>query len=125
LPYYGDEMKYVKKLPRLFLAIFTTSNFGCGGLGEPGTAFAVIPENATTTPGGTVNISVVVANADVLSYRYKVVGGAVNGTVAPNFNDRARAVYTAPQTPGAYTVEASFTQFGGQVYTGTVAITVQ
>lgn len=96
----------------------------CGGLGEPGTAFAVIPQNATTVPGGTVNISIVVANVDVVSYSYSVEGGNSNGTVVPVFNDHARAVYTAPMTPGTYKVDASFVQFGGQVNSGTVTISV-
>jgi hypothetical protein len=96
----------------------------CGGLGEPGTAFAVVPQNATVAPGGIVNISIIVANVDVVSYSYSVVGGNANGTVAPVFNDHARAVYTAPMNSGTYTVNASFVQFGGQVNSGTVTITV-
>jgi hypothetical protein len=118
-------MKVMNPIRAISVVALSVSLFACGGLGEPGTSFAVIPQNATTAQGGTVNISVIVANADVLSYHYTVVGGAANGTVVANFNDHARAVYTAPQTPGAYTVEASFTQFGGQVYSGTVAITVR
>ena len=96
----------------------------CGWLGTPGTAFTVSPKTATTTVGGKVNIIVVVANADVQSYHYSVEGGDANGTVVANFNDNARAQYTAPQTPGVYTVHASFVQFCGKTHTGDVTITV-
>ncbi len=98
---------------------------GCGGLGEPGTSFVVLPKTASTSPGQTVKLTVIVANADVADYQYSVEGGSANGTVAPVFNDHARALYTAPQTPGTYVVHASFIQFGGQVYSGTSTITVQ
>jgi hypothetical protein len=97
----------------------------CGGLGTPGTAFTVAPQTATTTVGGTVKIIVVVANAPVQSYHYSVEGGDANGTVVANFNDNARAQYTAPQTPGVYTVHASFVQFGGETHSADVTITVQ
>ena len=97
----------------------------CGGLGTPGTAFTVSPQTATTTIGGKVNIIVVVANADVQSYHYSVEGGDSNGTVVANFNDNARAQYTAPQTQGVYTVHASFVQFGGETHSSDVTITVE
>ena len=96
----------------------------CGGLGEPGTAFAVVPATATAVTGGTVKISIIVANADVNSYHYSVAGGNSNGIVSPVFNDPARAIYTAPNSPGTYTVNASFVQFGGHSESGTVTITV-
>lgn len=104
---------------------FLMTILACGGLGEPGTAFSVVPQSATTTPGGNVKIAVFVANADVVDYQYTVEGGNANGTVVPVFNDHARANYTAPQTPGTYIVHASFTQFGGQVNSADVTITVQ
>lgn len=96
----------------------------CGGLGTPGTAFAVSPKTATTTPGGTVNLIAVVANADVASYTYSVVGGSANGTVVKNFNDPARAQYTAPATPGVYTVHVTITEFSGNVDEDDATITV-
>ena len=97
----------------------------CGGLGDPGTSYAVLPKTANASPGQNVKLTVIVANADVVSFDYSVEGGDANGTVTPVFNDHARAIYTAPQTPGTYVVHASFTQFGGQVYSGTSTITVQ
>lgn len=118
----------MRNFSRLARTVALTGLFGtilaCGGLGEPGTAFAVVPKNATVAPGGTVNISIIVANVDVVSYSYSVEGGNANGTVVPVFNDHARAVYTAPMTPGSNTVNASFVQFGGQVNSGTVTISV-
>ena len=109
----------------LFALLLALTLVACGGLGEPGTAFTVVPQNATTTMGGKVNIAVIVANADVLNYSYSVEGGNANGTVAAVFNDNARATYTAPQTTGTFVVHASFTQFGGEQHSSDITITVQ
>lgn len=120
------SMRDISRLVRTVAQIsLVNALLACGGLGEPGTAFAVVPTTATAVTGGTVKISIIVANADVISYHYSVVGGNANGTVNPVFNDPARAIYTAPNSPGTYTVNASFVQFGGQVYSGSVTITVQ
>ena len=115
----ADETKRI-----IAVIALAASLFACGGLGEPGTAFAVVPATATVVTGGTVKISIIVANADVNSYHFSVVGGNSNGTVVPVFNDPARAIYTAPISPGTYTVNASFVQFGGHSESGTVTITV-
>ena len=117
---------YVMKAVRwiVFGALMSTV-LACGGLGEPGTAFTVAPKTATVALGGTVKITMIVLNADVVSYRYSVEGGNANGTVVGEFGDYARATYKAPQTPGVYTVRAEFTQFGGETHSDTVTITVQ
>ena len=115
-------MRFVRNL--LGCSVFLTI-LSCGGLGTPGTAWTLAPKTATTTPNGTVNIIVVVANAGVAFYNYSVEGGNTNGTVAKNFNDPARAQYTASSTPGTYTVNAGFTQINGQVHSDTITITVQ
>ena len=96
----------------------------CGGM-EFGTSFSVIPKTSTTTPGGTVKIAQIVANADVAFYTYSVEGGNANGVVTPVFNDASRATYAAPQIPGTFTIHAGFTQVNGEKHSSTITITVQ
>lgn len=96
----------------------------CGGM-EFGTSFSVIPQSATTTPGGTVKIAQIVANADVAFYTYSVEGGNANGVVTPVFNDPSRATYTAPQATGTYTIHAGFMQVNGEKHSSTITITVR
>jgi hypothetical protein len=72
-----------------------------------------------------VKIAIIVANADVISFAYSVEGGDVNGIVAPVFNDNSRAIYTAPSSPGTYTIHAKFTQIGGEQHSSDVLVTVQ
>ena len=114
----------MRRLAIGFLVGLVVLASGCGGY-QSGTSFAVLPHNATTTVGGTVKLTIIVANGDAVSYSYEVVGGSGNGMVTPVFNDHSRAVYQAPQVAGTYTIHAGFTLFTGETDSGDITITVQ
>ena len=107
---------------------------GCGGGGKddtynpalvaptgppapPAVAVSVSPPSATIVVGGTQTFTASVTNTTNTAVTWSVQGGAANGSID------AGGTYTAPGTPGTFTVVA--TSIADPTRSGTATVTVQ
>lgn len=93
---------------------------GCGGGGGAGgtatVTVAVMPPAPAVAPAATVQFNAVVTGTTNTAVTWSVPGGATNGTITP------AGLYTAPGTPGTYTVRA--TSVTGSSRFGEATVTV-
>lgn len=112
-------------LPRMLarflaLAAFFTAVLvglhGCAGGGATLTGYLITPNPAVVVIGRTLQLTAIPVGTKIDQVAWSVVGGAANGTVS------ASGLYTAPGTPGTYTVKVA--SKSNSSVSGTIAVDV-
>lgn len=105
-------MKARKSLALLITGACALALAACGGGGGGGAAVTFTPATATVAAGASIPLAVTASGVTDLSMNFTASGGTVSQT----------GVYTAPATPGVYTVTA--TSKANSAVSGTATITV-
>nr|WP_320133180.1 LamG-like jellyroll fold domain-containing protein [uncultured Holophaga sp.] len=80
---------------------------------SPVDSVTVTPSDLTLTPGGTASFTAAVNGGTTGTVTWSCVGGSINGSTG---------AYTAPSTPGTYTVKATSTEDSSAYGTATVSV---
>lgn len=102
----------------LVIAATLVASSACGGSNHPPVITSLTPNPATVPPGGDSTITCVVSDADYDQLTYTWTGaGAINGS-------GGTIIFTAPSTPGTYSINVVVSDGKGGTDTRGVAVTV-
>ena len=105
-------------LAALVIAATLVASSACGGSNHPPVITSLIPNPAAVSPGGNSTITCVATDADSDTLTYTWTGtGAITGS-------GNSVVFTAPSTPGTYTINVIVSDSKGGTDTRGAAVTV-